>query len=174
MFDEKLLRKFIVDVPDFPQRGVVFRDLTPLLRNPEALRVALDELEDWGARQKPNVVAGIEARGFVLGAPVAARLSLGFVPIRKPGKLPRETIEESYSLEYGSGQLAIHRDAAGPGDRVLLIDDLLATGGTAAASVRLLRRTGAEVVGVVFLVELTDLSGRRQLGDCNIHSLVQY
>jgi adenine phosphoribosyltransferase len=174
MFDENLLRKYIVDVPDFPQRGVVFRDLTPLLRNPEALRVALDELEGWGARQKPNVVAGIEARGFVLGAPVAARLALGFVPIRKPGKLPRETIEESYSLEYGLGRVAIHRDAVGPGDRVLLIDDLLATGGTAAASVRLLQRAGAEIVGVLFLVELTELNGRRQLADCNIHSLVRY
>lgn len=168
------LKRYIRDVPDFPQKGILFRDLTPLLRDPEAMRLAIRELEGWGAQQAATVVAGIEARGFVFGSPVAASLGLGFVPIRKPGKLPRETIEEPFELEYGTSRLAIHKDAVGPGDRVLLIDDLLATGGTAEASVRLLRRAGAELAGALFLVELTDLGGRGRLPGCNVHSLVQY
>ena len=131
-------------------------------------------LEQWAVARRPTLVAGIEARGFVFAAPLAARLGTGFVPVRKPGKLPWDTLDEAYTLEYGEGRLEIHRDAAGPGDRVLIVDDLLATGGTAAATRRLLSRTGAEVVGVLFLVELSDLGGRAALEDRDVHALLRF
>ena len=168
------LKRYIRDIPDFPVQGVLFRDLTPLLKSPEAFQLAIGALEAWAVEQRPTLIAGIEARGFAFAAPLAARMNLGFLPVRKPGKLPWETIEEDYALEYGTGRLQIHSDAAGPGDRVLLVDDLLATGGTAAAAARLIERTDAEIVGVLFLVELTALGGRRLLENQVVHSVVRF
>lgn len=168
------LRRYIRDIPDFPSPGILFRDLTPLLRAPEAFQKALTLLEGWAVEQQPTLVAGIEARGFIVAAPLAMRLGIGFVPVRKPGKLPWETLEESYALEYGTDRLQVHRDAAGPGDRVLLVDDLLATGGTARAAARLIERTGATVAGIEFLVELTPLGGRAYLEPHLVHSLVAF
>mgnify|MGYP006267011785 CR=1 FL=1 len=168
------LKRHIRDIPDFPVPGVLFRDLTPLLKSPEAFRLALGLLEAQAKEHRPTLVAGIEARGFVFAAPVAARLGVGLVPVRKPGKLPWRTIEEDYALEYGSGRLQIHADAATAGDRVLLIDDLLATGGTAAAAARLIERTGATVTGMLFLVEPTQRGGRRLLLNRTVQSLVSF
>jgi adenine phosphoribosyltransferase len=160
------------DVPDFPKPGIVFKDITPLLRAPAAFRAATDALAARCEALAPTCVAAIESRGFLFGAPVAERLGLPLVPLRKPGKLPWKTIRESYELEYGSSTLEVHQDAAGPGDRVVLMDDLLATGGTAAASVNLIRQLGAEVVGAAFVVELGFLAGREKLHGIEIVSLV--
>lgn len=168
------LKRYIRDIPDFPQPGIMFRDLTPLMHDTGALRMTLGRLEDWAAPRRPTLVAGIEARGFIFGTPLAASLGAGFVPVRKPGKLPWNTLAEAYTLEYGEGQLEMHRDAACPGDRVLVVDDLLATGGTAAATARLIQRTGAEVVGVLFVVELADLGGREQLSGLDVHALLRF
>jgi adenine phosphoribosyltransferase len=168
------LKQFIRDVPDFPSPGILFRDLTPLLGRPEALRAAVDGMLEWAAPRRPTVIVGIESRGFIFGAPLALRLGVGFVPVRKPGKLPAETLVEAYTLEYGEGRLEMHRDGLRPGDRALIVDDLLATGGTAAATARLVRRAGAEPAGILFLVELAALCGRAALTGLPVHSLVQY
>ncbi|MBP7149132.1 MAG: adenine phosphoribosyltransferase [Acidobacteria bacterium] len=168
------LKRYIREIPDFPAPGVLFRDITPLLAEPAALRAALDALAGWAAARRPTVIAAIESRGFVFGAPLALRLDVGFVPIRKPGKLPWEKLEESYVLEYGHGRIEMHRDAIGADQRVLVIDDLLATGGTASAAVRLARRCGGEVVGALFLIELTALKGRALLDGTEVHSIIQY
>ncbi len=161
------------DVPDFPKPGIVFKDITPLLKDPAAFRASIEALGELCAPLAPTAIAAIESRGFLFGAPLAERLGLPLVPLRKPGKLPWKTLQESYELEYGSSTLEVHLDAAGPGDRVLLIDDLLATGGTAAASVKLLRQLGAEVVGAAFVVELSFLGGRAPLAGIEVLSLVQ-
>lgn len=168
------LKFFIRDIPDFPKPGILFHDLTPLFRSPEALQKAVAILETAALKYSPTVVAAAEARGFILGAPLALRMGLGFVPLRKPGKLPWETIEERYALEYGEARLQMHRDAVGPGDRVLLVDDLLATGGTAAAAARLIQRAGAEVAGILFVVELADLGGREVLREYNVERLITF
>ncbi len=168
------LKQYIADVPDFPQPGILFRDITPLLGSPEALGAALRELEDRARETRPDVIAGIESRGFLFGMPLAERLGTGFVPIRKPGKLPRETLRESYSLEYGENTIEMHRDAVRPGQRVLVVDDLLATGGTAAAAANLVRRAGGEVAGWLFLVELAALGGRERLAGAPVLSVVVY
>jgi adenine phosphoribosyltransferase len=168
------LRSYIRDVPDFPSPGILFRDLTPLLAAPEALHAAVGLLEAWARPRRPDVVAGVESRGFLFGAPLALRLGVGIVPVRKPGKLPWQTLTESYTLEYGRGELQMHADAIRPGARVLVVDDLLATGGTAAATTRLVRRAGGEVVGALFLVELTGLDGRAQLDGVEVHALMAY
>ncbi|MBC8329043.1 MAG: adenine phosphoribosyltransferase [Planctomycetes bacterium] len=160
------------DVPDFPKPGIVFKDITPLLKDPEAFKASIDALESLVGAWEPTCVAAIESRGFLFGAPLAERLGVGLVPLRKPGKLPWRTFQESYELEYGTNTLEVHHDAAGPGDRVLIIDDLLATGGTAAASVNLIRRLGAEVVGAAFIVELGFLKGRERLHGIEIVRLV--
>ncbi|MBX6391051.1 MAG: adenine phosphoribosyltransferase [Frankia sp.] len=167
------LRTHIRDIPDFPQPGVVFKDITPLLATPPAFAVVVDALAGAAADAGATVVAGIEARGFLLAAPVAHRVGAGIVPIRKQGKLPGRTVAESYALEYGTATLEIHDDAVGPGDRVLIVDDVLATGGTAAAAANLLRHCGADVLGLAVLMELTFLGGRSRLSSLDITALLE-
>jgi adenine phosphoribosyltransferase len=168
------LRKWIRDVPGFPKPGIVFKDITPMLGNPEAMAHVEERLHEEFVGSGFTAVAGIESRGFIFGALLARRAKVAFVPIRKEGKLPAATIAESYSLEYGEATVEIHQDAVGPQDRVLIVDDLLATGGTAAATVRLVRRLGAEVVGVAFVVELAFLEGRNALAGERVVSLITY
>jgi adenine phosphoribosyltransferase len=170
--NDQLWRSLIVDVQDFPQPGILFRDVTPLLESGAGLRTAVDAL----ARAFTNIdiVAGIESRGFIFGAPVAYALGVGMVPVRKPGKLPRATASADYALEYGTNTLQVHRDAVTPGQRVLIVDDVLATGGTAAATVSLIEELGAEVAGVAVLIELTALGGRSKVGNVPLVSLMTY
>ena len=174
MADADWLKGRIRDVPDFPTPGILFRDLTPLLGDPEALRFAVDTLADLYAGRRVDKVVGIEARGFILAAPVAYRLGAGLVPVRKPGKLPWRTESEQYVLEYGTDRLEIHGDALEPGDSVLIVDDVIATGGTARATARLVERLGGTVAGLVFVVELTFLAGREKLEGYDVVSLVTY
>jgi adenine phosphoribosyltransferase len=159
-----LLLSRIRDVPDYPKPGVVFKDITPLLADPTAFNALVDALAALAARHGADKVVGLEARGFILAAPAAARAGLGFVPVRKAGKLPGATLAQAYELEYGTAEIEVHRDAFAVGDRVLVIDDVLATGGTAEASLQLLRRTGAQIAGVAVLLELGFLGGRARLG----------
>lgn len=163
----------IRDVPDFPKEGIVFKDITTLLRDPEAFKVAIDRLVDTYAGSAPDVIAATEARGFIFGAPLAYALNAGFVPVRKPGKLPIETISIEYTLEYGSNALEIHRDAIAPGQRVLIVDDLLATGGTIGATVDLVEKLGGEIIGIAFLIELRELGGKQRLSRYNVTSLIE-
>jgi adenine phosphoribosyltransferase len=173
--DLDYVRSLIRDVPDFPKPGILFKDITPLVRDADGLRTAVDLLAAPYAGAGATAVAGMESRGFIFGAPVASLLGVGFVPIRKPGKLPAAKVREEYALEYGTDALEMHADAVGPKDRVLVVDDLLATGGTAAATVRMIRRLGAEIVGVAFVVELDFLSGRSKLADVpRVHSLLHF
>ncbi|HTU76117.1 MAG TPA: adenine phosphoribosyltransferase [Trebonia sp.] len=165
-----LLESHIRDVPDYPQPGVLFKDITPLLADPEALRAVIDALAaTFGPVDK---VAGIEARGFILAAPVALALEAGFVPVRKKGKLPAATFAQEYDLEYGRATLEVHQDAFQPGDRVLVVDDVLATGGTASATASLIERAGGTVAGIAFLMELSFLSGRDKLPGRQVKSLL--
>lgn len=168
------LARYIRDVPDFPMPGILFRDVTPLLQSPEALRFVLDEMAGEVERHHATAIIGIESRGFLFGAPVAARLGLPFIPVRKPGKLPAQRMSVEYALEYGSGQLDIHADALTSVNRVVVVDDLLATGGTVLGTIELVKTLKAEVVGLAFLVELLFLKGRERLGDYFTHSVVQY
>jgi adenine phosphoribosyltransferase len=168
------LKPLIRDVPDFPQPGILFRDVTPLLRDPAALREVVAHFADRYRDAGIGVVAGIESRGFIFGAPLAMELGVGFVPIRKVGKLPAEKIHREYALEYGTAALEIHVDAVGPGERVLLIDDLLATGGTACAAAQLIESLGGTVASVAFLIELEFLGGRGVLGGHDVYSVLQY
>jgi adenine phosphoribosyltransferase len=162
------------EVPDYPQPGVLFRDITPLLADHVGFAGAVDAIVNHHGRGTVDKVVGIEARGFILAAPVAYHFGAGFVPVRKQGKLPAPTLVESYQLEYGSAQIEVRSDAFDPGDRVLVVDDVLATGGTAAAAVELIRRAGANVVGLSFLIELSELSGRQRLSDLDVHALLTY
>jgi adenine phosphoribosyltransferase len=168
------IKPFIRHIPDFPKPGILFKDLTPLMRDPQALRATTDALAAPFRAQQVTAVVGMEARGFIFGTLVAMALGVGFVPLRKPGKLPAATHAVSYDLEYGSATLGMHQDALGAHDRVLLVDDLMATGGTAAASLELVRRTRATVVGCAFVIELDFLQGRAALGNCVVHSLIHY
>lgn len=168
------LKARIRDVSDWPERGVVFRDITPLLRDPEALDQTVHELAEWGKGLKPNVVLGAEARGFILGAAIAREMGCGFVPARRPGKLPPETVGATYALEYGENTLELHPETIRRGDRVLIHDDVLATGGTVEAIAGLVEGLGAEVAGVAFIIELTFLGGRERLEKYEMHSLIQY
>ena len=168
------LKAYIREVPDFPQPGILFRDITPLLRDPAAFGHALDLVTGAVESLRAGAVVGIESRGFLLGAPVAQRLSLPFVPVRKPGKLPAARMSVEYSLEYGTSQLDIHSDALRPGQRAAIIDDLLATGGTARAAAKLVELVGGEVAGMVFLIELAALDGRAQLGGYEVTAFVRY
>ena len=172
--DPAWLREHIVDVADFPVDGIVFKDLTPLLADVDAFRFAVDALADHYAGTGVDRVVGIEARGFVLAAPLAYRLGVGMVPARKPDKLPRATVRQDYALEYGTDALEMHDDAVQPGERVLIIDDVLATGGTAEAAAALISSTGAHVMGIGFLMELAFLSGRRRLDGHDVHSVLVY
>jgi adenine phosphoribosyltransferase len=171
---EAVLRTRVRDIPDFPQPGVTFRDITPLLADGEAFSAAVDAMGAMEDAGEVDIVVGIEARGFILGAAVACRLGAGFVPMRKQGKLPHVTWAESYSLEYGSATIEVHQDALPPGSRVLVVDDVLATGGTAAAAVQLVRRSRAELVAVSVLIELAALHGREALPGIPLHSLLAY
>ena len=169
------LTAFIRDVPDFPQPGILFKDITPLLREPAALRAVIDRLTEACAQWPVDLVVAAEARGFLLGPALAVRLAAGFAPVRKPGKLPAETRAVEYELEYGTNALQIHTDAVTDGQRVLLVDDLLATGGTMAATTQLVEASGGYVVGFAFIIELAFLKGRRKLpADKPIVSLIQY
>jgi adenine phosphoribosyltransferase len=166
----------IRSIPDYPKPGIIFRDITTLLGNPRAFRRAVDELVQTYAGTKIDKIAGMEARGFILGGAVAHQLSAGFVPIRKKGKLPHETVRIAYSLEYGVDEMEMHRDAVAPGEKVILVDDLIATGGTAVGATKLLRQIGAEVVAACFVIDLPDLGGRAKLEalDVPVHTLVEF
>ncbi len=167
----QLIEKRIRDVPDYPKPGVVFKDITPLLADHTAFAAVVDAIVAFYGRGTIDKVVGIEARGFILAAPVAYHFGAGFVPVRKEGKLPAATYTESYDLEYGSETIQVHQDALVPGERVLIVDDVLATGGTARAAVELVRRTGAEVVGISVLMELAFLHGRDKLEKVDVHAL---
>ena len=167
-------QSLIREVPDFPKPGILFYDITTLLKDSKAFSAVADDLVAYYAGQRVAKVVGIESRGFIYGGILAQRLNAGFVPVRKPGKLPADCFEVKYSLEYGANSLAIHRDAIGMGERVLIVDDLLATGGTAAATVSLVRQLGGEIVGLDFLVELKSLHGRQKLVGYPVHSTIIY
>ncbi|HLM69675.1 MAG TPA: adenine phosphoribosyltransferase [Longimicrobium sp.] len=168
------LKALIRDVPDFPMKGILFRDVTPLLRDPQGLAQVVDAFAERYRGQGIAAVAGIESRGFLFGAPLAVALGVGFVPIRKLGKLPADKISREYALEYGTNSLEVHRDAVRAGERVLLLDDLLATGGTARAAAELLEELGAQVVEAAFVIELAFLDGRKALGGRPAHALLTY
>lgn len=168
------LKKFIATVPDFPIKGILFRDITPLMADGEAFRKACEELKNFAVERGAELIVGPESRGFIFGCPIAYALNIGFVPVRKPGKLPRETISVSYSLEYGSNTLCIHKDAIKKGQKVLIIDDLLATGGTMKATIDLVEKLGGIVVGLGFLIELEELKGRELLQGYDYKALIKY
>jgi len=168
------LKERVRDVPDWPEQGVVFRDITPLLRDPVALDQTVHELAEWGKGVRPDVVLGAEARGFILGAAIAREIGCGFVPARRPGKLPPKTVGATYALEYGQNTLELHPETISPGDRVLIHDDVLATGGTVEAIAGLVEGLGAEVVGVAFIIELTFLGGRDRLAKYPFKALISY
>lgn len=168
------LRKYIASVEDFPKKGILFRDITPLLQDGEAFNYAVEKIVEFAKQTGATIICGPEARGFIFGTPVATKLKLGFVPVRKPGKLPREVITEDYSLEYGSNTLCIHKDAIKPTDKVLVVDDLLATGGTAKAVCNLIEKTGATVCGLAFVIDLIDLKGKDLLKGYNVMTLLEY
>ncbi|MCM3746675.1 adenine phosphoribosyltransferase [Paenibacillus pasadenensis] len=167
-------KDYIRVIEDFPQPGIRFKDITTLLGNGDVYRSAIEEMKAALKDKQIDLIAGPEARGFVVGAPLALALGVGFVPIRKSGKLPGETVEASYDLEYGKDKLAIHKDAIAPGQRVLIADDLLATGGTIATTMNLIRQVGGDVVGASFLIELSYLNGRDKLEGIDVFSLIQY
>ncbi len=168
------LISFIRDVPDFPKPGIIFKDITPLLKSPSAFSESVNRLCSTAEGKEIINVAGIESRGFIFGAAVALKLGVGFVPIRKPGKLPSDTLKESYSLEYGTDAVEMHSDALQTGDRVLLVDDLLATGGTMSAAVKLVEKSGARVIKIVFVIELAFLKGREKIAGYDIVTLLTY
>ena len=168
------LKHYIRKVPDFPTPGIIFRDITPLIGNGKAYAYAIDELAAFAKSKNAEKIIGPESRGFFFGCPVAAKLGIGFVPARKAYKLPRAVYSENYDLEYGQDAVQIHQDAFKKGERVVVIDDLLATGGTLAAVIRLVERAGAQVVGIGFIIELESLKGRQRFANFDIFSLVQY
>jgi adenine phosphoribosyltransferase len=168
------LREKVREVPDFPRPGVGFKDITPLLADPRALEETIEKLAEWAAPRKPDIVLGAEARGFILGGALADRIGCGFVPARRPGKLPPETVSATYALEYGQNSLELHPDAIGDGARVLIHDDVLATGGTVQAIGKLVEDLGGTVVGTAFIIELSFLNGRQKLGDWDVHALITY
>lgn len=168
------LKEYIADIEDFPQEGILFRDITPLMANGKAFQEACDELIAFAKEVGADVIVGPESRGFIFGCPVAYALGIGFVPVRKPGKLPRETRSVSYDLEYGSNELHVHADGILPKQKVLIIDDLLATGGTVDATIQIIEGLGGEVVGCAFLIELSELHGRSLLEKYNVHSVLTY
>ncbi len=167
-------KDYIRVIPDFPQPGIRFKDITTLLMDGPAYRAAIDALKELVKEKEIDLIAGPEARGFVIGAPLALALGVGFVPIRKSGKLPGDTVEAAYDLEYGKDRLAIHRDSINPGQKILIADDLLATGGTIATSIDLISQLGGEIVGAAFLIELSYLNGRDKLSGIDVVSLVKY
>lgn len=167
-------KKYIADVPNFPEEGIIFRDISPLMQDGEAYRAAIDKIVEFAKSKNVDKVVGPEARGFMVGCPVAVGLGSGFAMARKKGKLPRETVEVAYGLEYGNAVLQLHKDAVKPGEKVLICDDLLATGGTTKATVELIEKLGGEVVGLAFLIELLDLKGRDKIKGYDIFTLMEY
>ena len=168
------LNKYIATIEGFPKEGISFKDITPLLQDGDAFNYTINKLIEFAKKQGADVIVGPESRGFIFGTPVAFGLNIGFVPIRKPGKLPRKTIEYNYDLEYGSNTLCMHLDAIKPGQKVVIIDDLLATGGTVEAAIKLIEKLGGEVVGLAFLIELDELKGREKLKGHEVLSLLHY
>ncbi len=168
------LIKEIRNVPDFPKKGIMFRDITTLLKNKEAFAKAVDELYDHYKGMKIDKVVSVESRGYMLGAPLAYKLGAGFVPVRKPGKLPAATLRQEYALEYGTDAVEVHKDAISAGEKILVHDDLLATGGTISAACQLIEKLGGDIVGVSFLIELTFLQARKRLSQYDIFSIIQY
>ncbi len=168
------IQSFVRSVPDFPKPGINFKDITPLLKNPEVLNAVLGLWEDRYKGKKINAVVAMESRGFIFGAALASRIDAGFVPVRKPGKLPWKTYSETYDLEYGKDTLEIHQDALTPGDQVIVLDDVLATGGTAAATIRLVEKAGGKVMEATFLIELSFLNGSQKLKNTPVFSIIRY
>lgn len=168
------LKNYIATIPDFPQKGILFRDITPLMENEAAFHEACSQLTEFAEEVGAQVIVGPESRGFIFGCPVAYNLGIGFVPVRKPGKLPRETVSVEYDLEYGTNELHMHADSIRKGQRVLIIDDLLATGGTVDATIQIVKQLGGEVVGCAFLIELLSLKGRELLKNYNVRTLLSY
>ncbi|WP_457575172.1 adenine phosphoribosyltransferase [Desulfomarina sp.] len=168
------LKKSVRSIPGWPMEGVIFRDLTTLMLDPAAFQKSCDILYERYKSRTVDKIVGIDARGFVFGAVLAYKLGIGFVPVRKKGKLPAETLEESYNLEYGSGTLEIHRDALDSGEQVVIVDDLIATGGTAGATVQLVNKLGADIIECAFLIELPDLGGRAQLRNCPVYAIMEF
>jgi len=168
------LTTFIRDVPDFPSEGILFKDVMPLLADPAAFRESIDRLAAWAGPRAPDLILGAEARGFIFGGALAYALGCGFVTARKPGKLPWATVEASYDLEYGTDALQVHVDAIGAGARVIVLDDVLATGGTARAKIDLVNQLGGQVVGALFLIELSFLHGRERIAGTDVHALIDY
>jgi len=168
------LTTFIRDVPDFPSEGILFKDVMPLLADPVAFRESIDRLAAWAGPRTPDVILGAEARGFIFGGALAYALGCGFVAARKPGKLPWQTVEASYDLEYGTDALHVHVDAIAPGARVIVLDDVLATGGTARAKIDIVNQLGGQVVGALFLIELSFLHGRDRIAGTDVHALIDY
>ncbi len=169
-----MLKDLVRDIPDFPKKGIVFKDITPLLQDPSSMKEIVNKITDHYANQKIDIIVGAEARGFLFGPAVAINLDAGFVPVRKPGKLPYETASETYELEYGTDTLEIHRDAIKAGDNVLMLDDLLATGGTMAASCKLVESLNGKIAGCAFIIELGFLNGKDLLSKYDIFSLIKY
>ncbi|MCK0471096.1 adenine phosphoribosyltransferase [Halalkalibacter sp. APA_J-10(15)] len=167
-------KQFITIVEDYPKEGIRFKDITTLMQNGEAYKKAIDEMVQFASQKKADVIVGPEARGFVVGCPMSYALEAGFVPVRKPGKLPREVISQGYGLEYGKDELTLHRDSIQKGQRVVIADDLLATGGTIEATVKLVEQLGGEVVGIAFMIELGYLNGRQRLDGYDVFSLMTY
>jgi adenine phosphoribosyltransferase len=170
----KTVADYVRTIPDFPEPGIMFRDVTSVIQDPDGLRLAVDKLEGLVQNEDFDIVVGPESRGFIFGVPVAYNMHKSFVPVRKKGKLPCETIEQSYDLEYGSAVLEMHKDAIKPGQRVIIVDDLIATGGTIEAIIKLIERLGGKVVKIVFLMELEGLNGRERLKGYNVDSVVKY
>lgn len=170
----KKLEDYVLSIPDFPEPGIIFRDITTVIQDPEGLKLAIDTMGGFIADKAFDVVVGPEARGFIFGMPIAYNFNKGFVPIRKKGKLPRETVSQAYDLEYGSAEVEIHKDAIKPGQKVVLVDDLLATGGTMEANIKLIEKLGGEVVKVIFLIELAGLKGRERLSGYDVSSAIIY
>ncbi len=170
------IKDYIRTIPDFPHKGILFRDVTTLFADARGLRITIDQLLSPYAGQRIDKVVGLEARGFIIGGAIAHQLSVGFVPIRKQGKLPGSTISQAYTLEYGQAVMEMHDDVIAPGEKVLVVDDLLATGGTAEAGIKLLERAGAEIVGCAFIIDLPELGGRKKLQDLgmNVHVLCEF
>lgn len=168
------LKQYVAIVEDFPKEGIKFKDITPLMHNGEAYKYATDQIVEYAKNRDADIIVGPEARGFIIGCPVAYALEIGFAPVRKKGKLPRETISVEYGLEYGKDVLTIHKDAIKPGQRVLIIDDLLATGGTIEATIKLVEELGGIVAGIAFIIELSYLEGRKKLNGYDILTLMQY
>lgn len=167
-------KDYVANVPDFPEKGVIFRDISPLMEDGKAYASATDEIVTYARLKGAEMICGPEARGFIVGCPVAYQLGVGFAPARKKGKLPRETVSVAYDLEYGEAALYMHRDAVKPGQKVLVVDDLMATGGTIEATIKLVEKLGGIVVGTAFLIELTDLGGRERIRDYDMFTLMQY